>query len=922
MLSDYILHPLRTRARTLLAAALSGALLLSLVASTHAQSLDVVITGTLSDEQGAALPGATVTAAQNGTGLIRSSTTDEQGRYTLLGLPAGIYTIRAEIEGFAPRTREAQTLYVGTSVSVDFVLELAGVTEQVTVRGTLPLPEPSKSTPSRVLQTAEIDALPVINRNFNDLAALAPGVSKTGVYGGVDMGGSRDFQNAYRVDGVSAERQQAGDQRLPYAQDWIQEFQVLPGQFDAEFGQASGGILNAVTRSGSNQFAGRVYGFFRDDAWDAKPALASGKSPLDEHRIGVTAGGPIVRNRLFYFGGIETFDSASSNVVASAFPAENGSFPSSDGQTLALAKVDVVAGARHLRLRYNEQRRHSTGTSVGGISTREHGRFSDVRAADAVGTSSWVVSPTTLNEVRIAWSGSKPEGGCNFATSNPPGTWFERAYPGGEFGCPVNFGTIGEDQLQLVHNLSWTHGHHEVKVGSQTSWIRSFGDFRNFRDGRYSFERDTLFSLADPATYPVSFVMIEGPTKWDISSWSIGLFAQDRWRLRNDLTLNVGVRYDVDGSLSALDTVDAGDRSLHPIDRDMDNIAPRIGASWTPFHDDGRTVVRGSVGSFYDQNHNNLATTVLLNNVLVERIVSVNANSPLLNPFWPDISAAKRILAEALARNEAPDLSAVSGLAGATNDIDRRLQVPASIQYSAGVGHEFGRTLSASVDAVGARGFDLYVIRNVNLDPVTFNRLDPRYSVNNAFGNGGWNAYKALQVQVNIVPGADRLLKIAYTLASNRSNTNATLSTGTATNPFDLSEDEGPADNDVRHTVAVNGSTTFPYGIQLSGLWTYRSALPFSAVTTARRPDGKPFGFRPEPRNARRGDSAQSLDIRLAKTVRFGSYRAASAFIEAFNLTNAVNFDGYIGTVTSALFGKPTTAGPMRRMQLGLRFDF
>jgi hypothetical protein len=175
---------------------------------------------------------------------------------------------------------------------------------------------------------------------------------------------------------------------------------------------------------------------------------------------------------------------------------------------------------------------------------------------------------------------------------------------------------------------------------------------------------------------------------------------------------------------------------------------------------------------------------------------------------------------------------------------------------------------------------------------------------------------------VNAVPNLDQLVKVAYTLASTRSNTNSTLSAGAATNPFDYSEDEGPANSDVRHTLAVNGSTTLPLGLQLSGILTCRSGLPYSATSNAPRPDGKPFSFRPEPRNARRGDSATSADIRVAKNMRVGARHAATAFVEVFNVTNTLNYGNYIGTITSSVFGQPTTAGPMRRTQLGFRFDF
>jgi hypothetical protein len=908
------------RARQALLGAVLVVLLPSLVGS---QSVDVVLRGTVSDETGAGLEAATVTATSEGTGVIRSAITDREGSYVLLNVPANTYDVRVELNGFSPAILPNQTFHVGTTVALNFSLKVAGVAENVEVRGNLPALETSRHSVTRLVQTVEIDALPVVNRNFNDLAALASGVTKTGVYGGVDISGSRDFQNAYQVDGVSAERQRLGDQQIPYAQDWIQEFQVITSQANAEFGQAAGGVLNAITRSGGSQIAGRIYGFRRDDAWDAAPALVTGKPPLSEHRIGATVGGPVVQGRLFYFAGIELLGNESSNVVSSSFSSANGTFPATNDQTLFIVKLDAVAGQDHqVRLRYNGQRQRSTGSAIGGISTREHGRLSDVRANDVVGTWASIVSPTALNEVRVAWGTSVPWSGCNFATEHPPGTWFELAYPGAQFGCPVNFGTVAEDQFQLVENLSWTLGRHDVKLGAQTFWTRSFGDFRNLRDGRYSFERDLPFDLADSRTYPFSFLKGDGPTAWDLWGWSSGMFVQDSWRIQEDFSLNLGVRYDVDGSLTALNPVVRIDKGLHTIQADLNNVAPRVGAAWTPFHDQKRTLLRSGVGVFYDQNHNNLATAMLLNNILVDRVTTVNANNPSLNPFWPDIGAAKRFLAEALAQHGIPDLSALPGLVGATNDVDRHLQVPATLQASGGVVHEFRRWLNASADVVYARGFDLHIIGDANFDPVTYKRVNPHYSTIATFGSGGWNTYRALQGQVNVVPDAQTLLKMSYTLATNRSNTNSTLNSGVATNPFDYSEDEGPTDNDVRHTLSVNGSTALPLGLQLAGILSYRSALPYSAVTNGPRPDGKPFAFRPEPRNARRGDSARSLDLRVAKIVKIGGRRSMSAFIEMFNVTNTLNYGDYVGTITSTLFGQPTTGAPMRRTQLGFRLDF
>ena len=548
---------------------------------------------------------------------------------------------------------------------------------------------------------------------------------------------------------------------------------MLTSQFGAEFGQAAGGVLNAITRSGGNRFAGRLYGFLRNDAWDAMPAFLAFKPPLHEHRFGATAGGPILKDRIFYFGGVERFSEDSSSVVNSAFLSSNGSFASTVRQTLSLAKLELVAGpTQRVRVRYNGQRGDATGSSIGGTSTEEHGRFSVVAGNDLLASWTSIVSPVGVNETRVAWSTSSPTDGCNFARDNPPGTWFERAYPGAQFGCPVNFGAVAEHQLQVIENLSWSHGRHDLKLGAHAFSTRSFGDFRNFRDGRYSFERDLPFSMQDPGSYPFSYARIEGPTTWDLSAWSTGMFLQDSWRLTDDLSLNLGLRYDLDGALTALNPVVRTDKGFSRLNTDRNNVAPRIGAAWTPFQHRRATQLRAGAGLYYDQNHNNVATAVLLNNVLVDRVIVVNANNSALNPFWPDIDRAKRFLAEGLAADRAPDTVGLNGLAAATNSVDQGLDIPATLQASIGAVHEVRRGVSASVDAVYARGFDLYVIRDVNRDPITFEAVNPNYSSILAFGNGGRNAYRALQVQVNVNPGAQHMLnsgRVAIGIISVRS---------------------------------------------------------------------------------------------------------------------------------------------------------
>jgi hypothetical protein len=200
--------------------------------------------------------------------------------------------------------------------------------------------------------------------------------------------------------------------------------------------------------------------------------------------------------------------------------------------------------------------------------------------------------------------------------------------------------------------------------------------------------------------------------------------------------------------------------------------------------------------------------------------------------------------------------------------------------------------------------------------------LNPAYGAINQFTNDGWFREKALLVQANYAPNPRQAIRLAYTLGKNVSNTSTALTGGTATNPLDLSVDEGPANNDIRHVVNVSGTTAIPYGIQLAVIASYRSAFPYSATTTLPNPTGAPVGWRPEPRNARRGDSFTSVDARLSKIVRFNQRWVVTGFAELFNLTNALNDTSYVGSVTSSLFGQPTAADAKRRVQLGFRVDF
>jgi hypothetical protein len=318
----------------------------------------------------------------------------------------------------------------------------------------------------------------------------------------------------------------------------------------------------------------------------------------------------------------------------------------------------------------------------------------------------------------------------------------------------------------------------------------------------------------------------------------------------------------------------------------------------------------------------------------VDRSITINALNPALNPFWPDVARARRFLAEALARNTVPEIDF-----GGTANLDRNLQVPYTIQASAGLSRDFGGGVTASVDGVYARGLDQYVIGDVNIDREAalrednpqIVRLNPSYTFINRYGNDGRFTYRALQVQLGWVPNPRNAVRLAYTLAKNESNTNTALigigGGGGSTNPFDYDEDFGPTNNDVRHNLSVNGVATLPLGLQVSGILSARSALPWSVLPTEQLTqapyfDTDPFFDRREPRNSRRGDGFFSLDLRLAKAFPIRDRWSATALVEMFNVTNETNYVGYVGTFTSTQFGRPTEALEKRRTQVGLRVDF
>jgi hypothetical protein len=944
----------------------SIALCLTVSAPIGAQTAMATVRGKIVDEQGAVLPGVLVTVRALETNLTRTVTTTDVGEYYLPNLPAGTYQLQATLDGFSPARREQLVLAVGQDATIDLTLKVGTLEQVVTIVGEGAILETTQHTLGSVIDSRQIDDLPTISRNFSDLAKLAPGVT-TGVGGNgetLSSNGQRGYANGIFVDGASNEWNYYGSQASSFAQDWIQEFQVMTSSFAAEYGTASGGLLNVITRSGTNTFTGRAYGFFRDDALDAapfagffengEPQFEDDAPPLDQQRFGGFLGGPVMKDRLFFFAGLERLDSSSSVVLGlSDYWRDRGIetiLPTSTEDTPYIIKGDVQADTRNrVSVRYDHSKKLQVGNG-GAFDTAERRETFGGPVYNIVGNWTSSITNTAFNELRVFWGSNKPPiicpksgtGGPVHLTLGPPGTFAGRLYPGANFGCTVFTGLEGEENLNLIENFSYVTGQHQFKFGGQASQVRTIIDIVNFHDGRWIHPFDAEFDINDPESWPDVFTGNVGGTTAKTNIWGFSFFAQDTWRVSDALTLNLGVRYDLDRSVEAgNEFVDdknnrivaqlGGDPKVTKTNVDTDNIAPRFGLTWKPLEDMPLTI-RGAAGLFYDQVHNNFNAIYIINSLLSDGIITLDATNPGLNPFFDptDPDGSREVLREFLAQNYPffPDLSLAPRQVRGLNLLDPDLQVPYTAQYTAGVTYELMRDVSVQADYVHSRGEDqvLFVDTNADLVGNQIVRPDPRFAGTGTLQNLGWVRYNALQAEVRFRRGTTNL-QLAYTLAKTSSNFTAGIFGGGPTNnaringEFDLSEDEGPDNSDRRHNVVLNGAHTLPFDVQLAGIWTYRSALPFS-VSTRDQLDDDPFADRPEPRNSRRGDSFNTVDFRLMKTFRIGPKVRVSGFWELFNAFNTNNFTAFQGSLQSSIFGLPADALEKRRQQLGFRLDF
>jgi hypothetical protein len=1052
--------------------------ILTIGSALAAQTNTATVTGAVTDSSGAAIPGVTVTATNTATGIQKNDTSDATGHFTILALIPGFYDIQASQQGFATVMRRHQELLVGTTVTMDFSLSVSSVNQTVDVTSDTPLLEPTQTTVQRILQTKELDSLPVLNRQFAQLAVLAPGVQSSGSsYGGtgsltssaISIGNSPTYQTGYIVDGLSNEATNQGFIYTSMAQDWIQEFSVISLQFPAEFGLAAGGVINTTTRSGSNAIHGRAYIFYQNAALNSNPEFFKGKNkaPFNSERPGGMVGGPIKKDKLFYFVGYEGYHNVVTNTLGSSVQnAAGGAFsataqpvgtppaslvpwllygPTTSAQVttesdLAMLRLDYTPNsANSFMLRGNLEFEYATNNGFGGVTTfgQSTKNFTPSYALNLGWTRT--ISSQTVNEMRLGLfkkagdvntnyeNGAGPyAGGVTNPYSyidtetvfggptnlgNPTGNLASVSYAGGAISAGGSLAIIGvedaEDSILFTDTLTHTKGNHEIKIGGSLKrlWVYSNEGHNTFTDGRYAFASaagpfdpdvpipQTSGLNAALAVAPLSDAVNYGQLSYTFPSWAFGLFAQDSWRIRPNLTLNIGIRYDFNNTNSALssDSFPALDSTVpgshgfiqpgwHPINNDPFNIAPRIGFAWTPF-ENTRTVIRGGLGLFYDQNDTASQAVYIIDNSETKFAYNLSANVPTLNPYCngnttcstgipvADQIAVVDVLAAALANRTLPQFptstspcapsSCTVSVGGNTYsvpalttpfnpqggevDIAQNYKTPGTLQATIGAQHQLSNSFNFSGDFVYRRGFNGIATVNPNValvgpgDTNDFIIVNPAYTSLKTLTSGTYLKAYQLDFQAHYRDKRNDTIAVAYQLGWSWDNnfTAFAISGNNAltTNPFNFNTDYGPSALDARNILNISGTANLGWGFQLSPIVAFTSALPYTATSSLQAPGSSaacpgyftrcyPVGFS---RDSLRGDEFVSLSARFSKTFRFGETRSATLFFEGYNLTNRHNLGTNFNTNVdnAATFQQPNGVGlPLRQLQVGGRFDF
>jgi len=745
---------------------------------------------------------------------------------------------------------------------------------------------------------------------------------------GLSIAGQRNLYNSFIVDGVSANDDAADLTGTYYSEEVIDQFQVVTSGGIAEFGRASGGVVNILTRSGTNDWRGSLYGFFRNQRFDARNPLAPTKDLLTQAQYGATFGGPLRSDRTFFFSNFEqtrrnysavlTIEPSTVTAINDRLRAVNytgplistGVVPASFDTTNFFTRIDhSINRGNQFSARYSVYHINAVNSrTVGGLNAVSRGTGLDDTDQTVQVSNVTTFNSRTFNEARIQYTNSRLSAPFN-----------DELGPAVNIGGVANFGTATVSPLgrninlfEAVNNVSTIRGAHSLKAGGGFLYNRVDILFPGAVQGVYTFTSLANFRTGSYLNYQQAF----GVPNQVQSNPNVGMFVQDEWRVRPDLTINAGLRYD----LQFLPD---------PIQTDTNNIAPRMGIVWAP--GDRKTVVRASYGLYYDRIPLRATSNALQRDGSKFLVVQLSPTQPGA-PVFPNV-----LTLQPTTLPTKPNITR----------IDPNIEVSYSQQANLQVERELPGNAVVSVGYLRVRAFHLILSRNVNVPTVpasagipNLGRPDPNWGNIGRFESSGNSFYDGMVVSFNKRATRWANVRVSYTLSKTIDDA-GNFFFSSVQNNFNIRDDRGLSDNDQRHRLVVSGSLEAPQqgktngfaralqGFQFGYIFTYGSRLPFNVLFgTDRNFDSnnndRPVGVG---RNTGRGFDFASLDLRVSRKIRLTERVDLQLLAEGFNVLNRANFGVPIntfgpGTTPAPRFGLPTQAFDPRQFQFGMKVSF
>jgi len=959
------------------------------------QGATATLRGIVRDPNGATVAGAKVVAKQTELNAPRDAVTNSDGLYVLTNLQPGPYVLTIQASGFALRTFSEVVLQVGQSATLDATLEVGAVTAKTELYGDLSLVDTSSSAVAGTLDQREIKSLPLNGRNYLELAFLVPGNSpapnfdptKTNTVV-VSSAGQLGRGGNVTVDGADNNDDVVGGAVQNISQEAVQEFQMATNRFSAELGRSGSSVVNVVTKSGTNDLHGSGSIFFRDRALQGLPATFDrgfGEDPpFDRQQYAFAIGGPIKENRAWFFGSLEYRNQDGAVLVGSRDLATRSIrkefAPAPLNDLLSTERVDWNPTDRdRLTFRYSLQDENDVAPSslnraIGSASERQE----STNNTHSVFTNyTRVLSPRAVNSFNFSFS--------NFdnhidPVSIGPQLTFPSIQDGASFRVPQ---ATKQRRFQFSDTVTLLHGNHSFRFGGDVQRVRGDFDLRVFQQGRVEliedfpdFDRngdgrvddnDLVFAVTLRSAHPTEPLLIP-----DASNTYLAGFVQDDWRVSPQLTLNVGLRYELDTDVKNISRVDELNPLVLPFlhgtrGRDKNNFGPRVGFNYAS--KDGKTSVHAGYGIYYDR--------ITLEIQSLERgldgrslPIEVRAGNLFFIPppfLFDPVNGTFPPPAPTLANPFTGFLLPGAG-AGGINIIDNDMQNPMVQQTNIGIQRELGRDIVLRADYLHNFGTHFIIGRTIGQ---VFNPVVGGPDLIKNLESSVKTKYDGLLLSLEKRFSHRMQFRAAYTFskAFNYANDDQIPFSNGPIDSNNLQLEYGPTPNDQRHRFTFAGVFDLPYGFELSPILTIASGVPMDILVPdgsqripqlQRNAGGRLFntgaelnqfitqinaagGFNGQPlplvpNDARFTDNFNSLDLRVAKTFRVGEQFTIEPIAEVFNLFNVTNVLGVSNTnysgfnnvlLPNASFGRPvTTAGGVfgsggpRAFQFAVRASF